>query len=182
MNDRKTYSNVLSNKYSNVVQPTDYRIIPLTQGKFAKVDICEYASISKYNWQYHIRGYATNKNLGKMHRFIMSPDKDKQVDHINNDPLDNRRSNLRICNSKENSRNTRRYSGSSSKYKGVSYYSRNGKWRATIRLNNKSVSIGYFHDEIEAAKAYDLLAKKHFNEFAHLNFPETKKDHIHDKT
>lgn len=89
------------------------------------------------------------------------------VDHINGNPLDNRKCNLRPATSKENRRNTGKISGTS-KYLGVSWYGR--KWRVQFQCKN----IGYFSDEIEAAKIYDTLVKEHYGEFGRLNFPENQ--------
>jgi len=58
----------------------------------------------------------------------------------------------------------------SSKYRGVWYNRQTQKWRATIRVNRKRKQIGYFHNEVEAAKAYDRAARKFYGDFAVLNF------------
>jgi hypothetical protein len=58
-----------------------------------------------------------------------------------------------------------------SKYKGVSWYSRGKKWVAVVQFNKKRHHLGYFTDEIAAAKAYDKKAKVLHGEFACLNFP-----------
>jgi hypothetical protein len=55
-----------------------------------------------------------------------------------------------------------------SKFKGVCWDTR-GKWRARITQSKKNKHLGYFTDEIEAAKAYNKAALKHFGEFAYLN-------------
>lgn len=62
--------------------------------------------------------------------------------------------------------------GSSSKYIGVSYYKNYNKWVAQIKVNNKKINLGYFINEIEAAKARDLATKEHFGEYGNLNFPD----------
>ena len=59
---------------------------------------------------------------------------------------------------------------STSKYKGVSWYKRTNKWRAIITVNGKNKYLGYFTSETETAAVYDLHARKHFGEFANLNF------------
>lgn len=60
----------------------------------------------------------------------------------------------------------------SSKYKGVGWQKGKNKWRARIVINGKFKHIGYFNDEIEAAKAYDSVAKEAFGEETYLNFPK----------
>ena len=45
----------------------------------------------------------------------------------------------------------------------------NKKWNAQIQINGNKINIGYFQDEIDAAKAYDIKAKELFGEFACLN-------------
>ena len=96
---------------------------------------------------------------------------DKRIaDHIDGNTLDNRRSNLRICNSMENSRNRRvNKDRTTSKYKGVFFDSFEQKWAADISINGRSKRIGHFPSEIKAARAYDSWAKFIFGEFAVTN-------------
>jgi hypothetical protein len=93
-----------------------------------------------------------------MHAFLMKPPAGMQVDHINGDPLDNRRSNLRICTRQENLRN-RRITHGRSKYKGVRWYQ--GRWTASIKVACNS--------EREAAELFNKLAQVAYGEFASLN-------------
>lgn len=59
----------------------------------------------------------------------------------------------------------------SSAFKGVAACANSGNpWRVTICVNKKMIHVGVFSSEIEAARAYDAAARKHFGEFAHLNF------------
>lgn len=111
-----------------------------------------------------------------LHRFIMNAPDGMEVDHINGNGLDNRRENLRICTRSENAKNIRKHKGvHSSIYKGVRWYSITKRWHAQISDVTKDgkrtvKSIGYFDDETEAAKAYDIWAHRLHGEFASPNF------------
>lgn len=92
-------------------------------------------------------------------------------DHINHNGLDNRRCNLRPATAQQNGANSRPMRGTSSVYKGVSWHKRDSRWGAQITSEGRTRYLGYFTDEIEAAKAYDRAARDVFGEFACLNFP-----------
>ena len=94
------------------------------------------------------------------------------VDHINRNGLDNRRNNLRPATKSQNSANQRPRSNGTSQYKGVFLKKTTGRWGTRIKADGRSVHLGYFADEIEAAKTYDRAALEAFGEFAYLNFPE----------
>lgn len=106
----------------------------------------------------------------QMHRVITDAPKNKQVDHINGNTLDNRFCNLRICDQSENKRNRIGwYKKTSSKHKGVCWDKARGKWLAKIRLNHKQINLGRFKTEKEAAMVYNEAALKYHGEFARLN-------------
>lgn len=82
----------------------------------------------------------------------------RQGDHINRNPLDNRRANLRIVTNAQNAQNMSPH-GATSKYRGVAWDSSRGKWRAQSRRNGFVIALGRYHDELEAARAaYDFRA------------------------
>jgi len=113
-----------------------------------------------------------NKKCIGIHRIIMGTvDTDKLVDHINGNPLDNRRENLRITTKQQNCCNQRKRVGSS-KFKGVVWHKMGGGWIAQIGVNYKRYHLGSFKSEIEAAKAYNDAAIKYHGEFACLNVIE----------
>jgi hypothetical protein len=151
--------------------------IPLTQGKFAKIDNEDYDLIKNHKWCYN-KGYAKTaitlsngkQKLLSMHRVILGlTDSKIQCDHINHDGLDNTKKNLRPCTHQQSHMNKSSAKNSSSKYLGVSWHKNKDKWQSSIMFNNKQIHIGIFHNEEEAAKAYNNKAKELFGEFANLN-------------
>lgn len=96
------------------------------------------------------------------------------IDHINNDPLDNRKINLREVSRKQNSYNSRKSIGKSSIYKGVCWNKKQSNWCYNIKYDGLKES-GYCKNEEEAALEYDKLAKKYYGEYAYLNFPDKDK-------
>jgi hypothetical protein len=162
-----------------------FRKIPLTRGQFAVVDPDDYYRLSEHKWRiskdygkfYAIRTGRSQdgkkRKAIRMHREVAKTPDGLECDHINSDSLDNRKANLRSATRMQNSWNRSKSSKPSySKYKGVTFDKKMQKWLAQIRVRGKHISIGRFKDEIQAAKAYDKAAKKHFGEFAKLNFPE----------
>lgn len=96
-----------------------------------------------------------------------------QIDHIDGNRANNRWNNLRQASRSENMKNVRSHKGSTSKYLGVSWASRDRRWVARIRVNGKYVSLGSHRSEIDAAIAYDKAAAQHHGSFANLNFPNS---------
>lgn len=96
-----------------------------------------------------------------MHRLIMQlePGNKRKVDHINHDPLDNRRENLRICSNAENMRNRKKCAG-------VDFYRRTSRWRAHITFNGRHLHLGYYATEGEARDARRKAELFFFKEFA----------------
>lgn len=156
--------------------------ITLSNGERTKVDFVDFFRFAVYKWTASSSGngtYATsrrggkpNSKLVKLHREIMNAPVGLEVDHINGDPLDNRRSNLRLCSRQQNSQaKHRKCATATSRYRGVSWNSNNQTWKAQIGHNSRRIHIGEFDDEIEAAKAYDAKARELFGEWASPNFP-----------
>jgi len=157
-----------------VVLENDYALIPLLKGKFAKIDIEDVQLITQYWWTCSPLGYAmTNSRTSLtryMHRVITNCPNGMEVDHINQDRLDNRKANLRICDKVQNQGNRwKSKQGKTSKFKGVSFCKRDKRFLAYGREGDKTRRIGAFFTEEEAAKAYNEWALNYFGEFAMLN-------------
>jgi hypothetical protein len=165
----------------------DYRI-PLhdrTGGirAWVLVDKDDWEALSPYHWALMSQGYAmSTMSTGRykrthwrgprvggampkvlMHRVIMGLERGdkRQVDHINRDRLDNRRANLRIVDDRQQAQNTSKTPNRHSRYRGVSFNKRRGKWIAYAQVNGKRVYLGcaYTNEEDAAAAAAEWRAK-----------------------
>lgn len=153
--------------------------IQLTQNRVAYVDDDDYESLAGFNWSVSSGGYAKcylgggrkNQTFTYMHRQILNPPDDFQIDHINGNRLDNRKENLRVCAPKDNSRNRNgwKLSRKTSKYKGVYWSKSDNVWISGITVDGRFMHLGRFHDEAEAARVYDAAAIKYFKKFAKSN-------------
>lgn len=157
------------------------RYIRLTQGKWAIVDNEDFEWLNQFKWcatkkkntYYAVRSMRKSKGhwtTSLMHREIMQAQKGQEIDHRNGNELDNQRANLRFCTQSQNLQNSKKRKNCTSKFKGVSWHTRDKFWRVWIKYNKKNLYMGHFDSENEAALAYDAAAKKYFGEFALLNF------------
>lgn len=145
--------------------------IPVGHGLFAIVDDEDFEAVAKLKW--HLlpghrpgTGYAVTKM--RMHRMIVDAPPDMFVDHINGNPLDNRRCNLRLCTNAQNQQNTQSRGGSS-QYKGVSFNKKSGKWLAAFMYNGTRHYCGLWDTEEGAARAVDEKRRKACGSFASQN-------------
>lgn len=150
------------------------KLISLTQGKHTAVDNADFDWLSQWRWHFYKRYVARrdktqNYKYIYMHRLLMNAPPGKEVDHINNDPLDNRKRNLRLCSRAQNLQNARRRSDNKSGFKGVHWDDKRSKWLAQIVNNGKYVFIGRFEDKNSAAREYNNAARRYFGEFAKEN-------------
>lgn len=170
--------------------------IQLTRGKVSLVDAADYEWLTRWRWRavryrrrheedvtwYAQRNKPTDgsSNETMMHRLILDAPRGVEVDHRDGDGLRNIRSNIRTATHQENRRNLQhRKRGKKSLYLGVSWYSPQSTWMVRIGTGERepngqprTVTIGYFRDQREAALARDIASRHYFREFAALNFSE----------
>jgi len=146
--------------------------VPTHRGKVALVDDEDFERVNQFKWWTHTIGGIcyVERRIGKdhqsLHRFLMDPPKNMEIDHINGNGLDNRRCNLRIVTTRENGQN--RHQKKSSKYPGVCLNSGRGKkWRAYISIKGKWKHLGRFDKEEDAASAYSVACST-FDEIAEV--------------
>lgn len=164
------------------------REILLSQGKIAFVDDEDYEAISAKKWSvvkswnsFYARRYERIdgvQTIVYMHRLLANAVKNQQVDHKDQNTLNNCKDNLRLCSNTENSQNRKKRKTLSpkSEFKGVR--PKGGRFIARIKIDGKDCFLASFKSEVEAAKAYDRAAIQYFGEFASLNFPNNLQENL----
>jgi len=148
------------------------------------VDQGDFDELRRVKWQCNAGGYAyrtmsngknskgrwTNKGVF-MHALICPSGEGMDIDHINHEKLDNRRTNLRAAPHRNNMRNMNIHRDQRSGFKGICSVSRyEGRlWQARIRVNGKVIQLGSRPSKEAAARLYDEGALKYFGEFACTN-------------
>jgi hypothetical protein len=157
--------------------------ILLTKGKIALVDDDDYEELSKYKWSafcrlglwYAIRKTWRSEKPRLMHRYILGlvNGDGKIVDHVDRNPLNNTKSNLRLATYQQNTVNCKLSKTNTSGFRGICKDTRSKKerWRAGIQCNGKTLNLGMYPTKEQAAQAYDYKAKQLFGDFINLNFP-----------
>lgn len=132
---------------------------------YAIVDAADASWVAQWRWSLDRNGYATRSeyigggNRGnvrnfKLHRELIGLTRGDglEIDHVNRNKLDNRRSNLRIVPRGAQAQNQSKQIGTASRYRGVSWHKPLQKWRAQIGFNGRKQHLGYFDSESEAAE------------------------------
>lgn len=131
---------------------------------YALIDAADYAAVSELAWSRASNGYAVacvDRERILMHRLVcgLTRGDPLEVDHINRNKLDNRRSNLRVCTRAQNGQNLGSFPGTS-RFRGVCRKA-NGRWQAQAWTNGGNRHIGVFDTEEAAAEAAAAFRAEH---------------------
>ena len=153
--------------------------IALTHGFVALIDAEDFELVSGHRWcasKGRTTFYALTTirmpdgrrtNL-KMHRLIMQPPAEMQIDHVDRDGLNNQRDNLRLATPSENKRNCSTYSNSMSGFKGVCFCKDCHAWQARIVADNKRISLGLYATAEAAHAAYCAASIRYHGAFGRV--------------
>lgn len=162
------------------------KTIAASLGYEAIVDDADYDRLAAYRWYAHNSGSKRHaekrparrnsvaegrKVVFLVHQILRAPE-GMVVDHINGDPWDNRRANLRICTHAENLKNQRNRKLRDGLVKGV--YARGKRFFAKISSDGARYDLGWYDDIRSAGLAYDAAALFLHGQFASLNYPDVK--------
>lgn len=140
-----------------------------------KVDSEDVPMLKEYHWclslkrdkfyLYNYRGPHGSRTISILHRLVMNAPSGLVVDHVNHDTLDNRKSNLRLCTTRENLWNTPAVNtkNKTSGLRNISWNKNANKWAVAVMKNRKPIHIGYFADLEDAKIAAEQARKRHFN-------------------
>ena len=145
--------------------------IVTTRGARFVIDLEDVEKVSGRSWSSHPAGYATHsvrlpkRGVRLLHRMLLGAPAGMQVDHIDGDPTNNRRANLRLCSHADNHKNLRKPTNNTSGYKGVSWCKQKKRWQSKIRAGGKQYHLGRFDTPEQAKAAYDAAAERLFGDF-----------------
>lgn len=154
-------------KYNNYAEIVLYNNINQERAR-TKIDLEDVNRIKKYKWHLvngYVCAYKENRKRIRLHRILLNLPKDKYVDHINGNTLDNRKENLRICTKRQNNLNKKLRKDNKSGVTGVFWANREGKWVANIWTNKKKKVLGYFSNKDKAVKTRKEAEKEYYKQY-----------------
>jgi hypothetical protein len=155
-------------------------VIVRSDGKPILVDRADHARLNQYRWfaagtQDRYAGRSVKRNgkwrVAYLHRELTAPPHGFVVDHIDGNPLNNTRANLRICTKAQNSAN-RTVCLNHTGFLGIGFDPAQGRYQAAVTQDGSRFRGPWRLTAIEAARDYDALARGVHGEYARLNFPE----------
>ena len=122
---------------------------------------------SKYTGYHNVKINGRNYPANRLAWFYMTGEWPiNDIDHKDLNKTNNRWDNLRPATISQNKGNISKHSNNTSGYKGVTWHKHRKMWAAKIGVNNKRISLGYYHTPEEASEAYKKASQEYFGEFA----------------
>lgn len=166
-----------------------FRRIPLTRGVYALVDAEDYDRVMLWRWtapihpdkekQHVITSHCLDESVRPfkyvrltLQHLVLQCRRQMLLDHANRNPLDNRKRNIRPCNSYQNAQNKGRFRNNHSGYKGVWKCTHSSTYQTCINANGEKINLGNFRTAHEAAFMRDIATVKYHGRYGVLNFPE----------
>lgn len=153
----KDYAEMIleSNTYGNLICYIDLEDID----KIKPYRWCPYKS--RYSDTFYVQSTG-RKNFSRipLHRFITNCPKGKEVDHINHNGLDNRKSNLRVCTRTENMQNKLMYKNNKSGYRNINWNKSNKVWVVQVKRNGINTVVGTTTNLDKAVSMRDKYLKQ----------------------
>lgn len=173
---RKACKNVLHRRLLNRVEFDEHSAYIYVSGrdKPAIIDKEDYEKAKNFHWNNETPYLYTTttvqknnkKQIIRLHRLILGiEDNDVFVDHINGNPLDNRKSNLRVVTPQQNAFNHKVRKNNTSGVSGVRLIKKNNTWNSRIVVNKKEISLGCYKSFKDAVTARKEAEKKYFGEY-----------------
>lgn len=166
-------------KYNTYDLSKDYGVGYTDKNEIFYFDKEDYHLIKDYCWRISTCGYVqtvdpVDGKVKMIHRIILGMYDDEQyensdVDHIDGNTIDNRKSNLRIVTRSQNNMNRKLQSNNTSGITGVVFNNQNNKWHAQIGLNHKTIHLGNYSSFEEAKQKRKEAEQEYFNEYAYDN-------------
>lgn len=160
-----------SKKYNDYEVQEDYVIMYTQKGEMFLVDLEDFWKVKDICWHKHHSGYFIDRNAQQIHRLIMDAPDGLDVDHKHgsDSKYDNRKENLRLATTSQNTINRIMSKNNTSGVVGVSWHKKSKKWRAYIGINNKMINLGFFKDKDDAIAARKIAEEKYFGEWSYDN-------------
>ena len=146
-----------------------------------KFNLHHYETIKNFKWSLNSKGYPVTtwidengKHQGTLHQAVIQllgitvPD-DYEIDHKDQNPLNNLDENLRVCTFSQNQQNVKLQKRNKSGLKGINWNKRTKKWQVQITISKKYKYLGSFKNKKDAIKTYNKAAILYYGEFAVLN-------------
>ena len=159
-------------KYNIYDLSKEYGIGYTANGKEFYFDLEDYDKIKDYCWHLNVGGYVVSGNL-RLNRLILNCSENYVVDHIDRNPLNNQKNNLRLCMQRNNTKNTSMRSSNRSGFTGVWKDKRNGRWTAEITVDNKKLYLGNYRTLLKAAIKRFEANVMYFGEFSPYYRPQS---------